>query len=121
MHAYGFDIKSLKFTDSYFNRKTKVDYGVAQGSILGPLLFNIIYIYIYNIYIFNIYIYNIYIYIYIYYIYILYDMICSLVLWWNQNRFCKLCWQNYTLLRSLNGESNQNTKRKMVKAISAVL
>ena len=58
MHAYGFDIKSLKFTDSYFNQKTKVDYGVAQGSILGPLLFNIIYIYIIYIYI---YISNIYI------------------------------------------------------------
>ena len=65
MHAYGFDIKSLKFTDSYFNRKTKVDYGVAQGSILGPLLFNIIYIYILYIYI---YIYLLYIYYMIWYV-----------------------------------------------------
>ena len=39
MHAYGFNIDSLKIFFSYL-RKVLLS-GVAQGSILGPILFNI--------------------------------------------------------------------------------
>ena len=54
LNAYGFDMKALNFIYNYLRnctQRTKIDnaysswqsilYGVSQGLILGPLLFNI--------------------------------------------------------------------------------
>ena len=41
LHAYGFSIEALEVFLSYLQERCQLLQGVRQGSILGPMLFNI--------------------------------------------------------------------------------